>query len=276
MPTVKELRAMAKARGLRGYSTLNKGPLEQLLGLATNVADAIVDAADTVATTVATTIGYTTQKPKSIYEIVSPGEVVRTRALASIGPYNPDAFDVKVHERATNYQLRLREFGYLEDEQDLIQRAEEFGRKTDLSQLPYDRKMLPFYALAYARLFYSGKNSPAEDAHMNKLFDIDAEYEKNSPSSGESLLEEEIKELRTALSQRENRRLVEQRRQRPDWAKFVDETGINISLNDYIDAENNAIEAYYTEFGDHPEFDNPRFLQYVRDFVDDAMWEEPV
>jgi hypothetical protein len=48
MPTVKELQAEARARGIKGYSKLRKSALEQLLGY---VADSVVGAVDAVVDT---------------------------------------------------------------------------------------------------------------------------------------------------------------------------------------------------------------------------------
>lgn len=346
MPTVKELRAMAKARGLRGYSTMNKGPLEQLLGLASSVANAVVGVADTVASTVVppsptnqyqtipkrsqydklpdvwptktapkrsqydklpdvwptkTAVSSTTdavdewagtgaRKPKPIGDMGRPqpgGEWAHLfdedgnytppkdpsfkRTKRAPTPFNPDAFDVFVHERATDYQLYLYPFG---DEQEVIQKAEELGRTTNLATLAYDREMLPLYAAAYARVFDDNANLPEEDVHMNKLFDMDKGYDWKHGArmtAGEYERRYPLSSVATAVSSTADAVAVyfgesmttERRIQRPDWAKFQTDNDMRITLEEYVDAENSAIEDFRDRHDDYPEEDDPEFRKMV-------------
>lgn len=209
------------------------------------------------------------------------------RTKRAPGPYDPEAFDVFVHERATDYGIYLYPFG---DEQEVIQKAEELGRATNLATLAYGREELPLYALAYARVFYDNANLPEEDVHMNKLFDMDKAYDwkhgermnkyefaraqKASRVSstadvvtrylrGESMTDEDNKELDNREKRTQDRFVEQARIRNPSWEKFMKDNDMRITLSDYLDAENFAIEDFRDRTGDYPEEDDPEFQKMV-------------
>ncbi len=83
---------------------------------------------------------------------------------------------------------------------------------------------------------------------------------------GESMTTESEEDSKAIVDyvRRERDKLEEkQRMQRPDWAKFMVDNDMRITLNEYVDAENWAIEDFRDRHGDYPEEDDPEFQRMV-------------
>lgn len=208
------------------------------------------------------------------------------------GPYDPNAFDVQIHKRASDYALYYL-YTIADTETEAIRKAEEFGETTNLAALPYSREELPLYAMAYLQVYYDNANTPEEDIRMNELFDMDEAYDRKHGKRmnkyefqraqkaqsavastadavavyfGESMTtegEEEGKAIADYTRRARDKLEEKQRIQRPDWAKFQTDNDMRITLEEYVDAENSAIEDFRDRHDDYPEEDDPVFQGMV-------------
>jgi hypothetical protein len=281
----------------------------------TSVAQAVTGVVATIADAVVGDEWARTRKPKPIGDMglalgpvgewahlydedgnyVPPKDPSFKRTKRAPTPFDPGAFDVQVHKRASDYGLYL--YTIADTQTEAIRKAEAFGETTNLAALPYGREQIPFYALAYLHAYYDNANTPEEDIHMMKLFDMDEAFDRkhgkrmnnyefqraqkaqSAPATtvsstadavaryfGESMtteIEEEGKAIADYTRHKRDKLEEKQRIQRPDWAKFMVDNDMRITLDEYVDAENLAIEDFRDRYDDYPEEDDPEFQRMV-------------